>query len=539
MEKLKKDLQSFGKTLLFPISILSFMAIFLGLSAALQNPVIIGFLPFLGGEGIQGFLGFIRRLAGIPFAQLPLLFAMAIPLGIVKRDKEVAVYSSVVGYIAMLVGMSYLLGVQGYTPTTTAVNYLIKNEGYTAVEATLYNSQFTNVLGVFVYNMNVIGGMIAGLCAIAIHNRYRQIELHPSLTFYSGKRFVPIVCALIMPFIGMALVYVWPYINSLIMTLGTGIAKLNIAGAFLYGFLEKAINPTGLHHILNQAFRFTALGGVETVAGHTQVGALNIYFSQLENHVPFSAKATQYLAQGRILHMVFGMPAVVFALYKCALPAQREKLLKYFIPGLTAVVLTGITEPIEFTYIFISPVLWIANAILAGLSTLIPAILGVKIGNIQGGIIDWFVFGTLQGLDTKWYIFLIVGPLFFLLYYFTYVFIIKKFNILTLGRSQDDFKDSDDEAEKSESSNGAGKVDNLAETMIEGLGGLDNIVEVDNCISRLRIELKDSSKVNQDLIKKSKPNGVIIPDAHNIHIVYGGRVIKMRNMLDDYIFSKK
>ncbi|MGL4673110.1 PTS transporter subunit EIIC [Cetobacterium sp.] len=535
MEKLKKDLQSFGKTLLFPISILSFMAIFLGLSAALQNPVIIKILPFLNGKGIQSFLGFIRKLAGIPFAQLPLLFAMAIPLGIVKRDKEVAVYSSVVGYIAMLVGMNYLLQVQGYTATTTSVDHLITSGRYTSIEATLFSSQYTNVLGVFVYNMNVIGGMIAGLFSIFIHNKFRQIELHPSLTFYSGKRFVPIACALIMPFIGMSLVYIWPYINSLITSLGTGIAKLNIAGAFLYGFLEKAINPTGLHHILNQAFRFTALGGVETVADQTQVGALNIYFSQLENHMPFSAKSTQYLAQGRILHMVFGMPAAVFALYKCALPSQRKKLLKYFIPGLTAVVLTGITEPIEFTYIFISPILWIANAILAGLSTLIPAMLGVKIGNIQGGFIDWFVFGALQGIDTKWYLFLIIGPLFFGLYYFTYLFIIKKFNVLTLGRNEEDFKDSDEDVEISR----AETTDSLTEMIIEGLGGLNNIVEVDNCISRLRIELKDSSKVNQDLIKKSKPNGIIIPDTHNIHIVYGGRVIKMRNMLDDFIFAKK
>lgn len=540
MQEFKKNLQSFGKTLLFPISILSFMAIFLGLSAALQNPNIVKFIPFLQGEGIQNFLGFIRKLAGIPFGQLPLLFAMAIPLGMVKRDKEVAVYSAVVGYVALLVGMNYLLGLQGYNSTTTSIQYLVEKKGMSQIEATLHNSLYTNVLGIFVYNMNVIGGIIAGIFGVVLHNKFRQVELHPSLTFYSGKRFVPIITALVMPFVGMALVFVWPIINNAIMALGGIISNLEIIGVFLYGFLEKAINPTGLHHILNQAFRFTALGGMETVAGNTQVGALNIYFAQLENHLPFSTHATQYLAQGKILHMVFGMPAAVYAIYKCALPKYKEKVAKYFIPGVTAVILTGITEPIEFTYIFISPILWFVNSILAGLAFMIPAMFKAAIGNIQGGIIDWFVFGTLQGSSTKWYIFLILGPIFFISYYFIYSFIIRKFNVMTIGRSESDFEEKEDETStETKISENSSPENSIAEDVVLGLGGIENIIDVDNCISRLRIEIKDKNKVNQDLIKKSKPNGIIIPDDHNVHIVYGGRVTKMRNLVDDYIFARK
>ncbi len=542
MEKLKKDLQSFGKTLLLPISIISFMAIFLGLAAALQNPNITKFLPFLEGKGTQLFLGYIRKLAAIPFGQLPLLFVMAIPLGIVKRDKEVAVYSAVAGYISMLVGMNWLLGVQGITPGTTSVAYYV-SQGMDSTAAVLENAQYTNVLGIFVYNMNVIGGMIAGLCGVALHNRFRQTELHPSLTFYSGKRFVPIITVLVMPLVGMILVFLWPLINTAIMSLGSVIYNLKTAGSFLYGFTEKAINPTGLHHILNQAFRFTALGGVQDVAGQTQVGALNVYFAELENGLPFTKSATQYLAQGKILHMVFGMPAAVFAMYKCALPENRKKVMRYFIPGVTAVILTGITEPIEFTFIFISPLLWFANAVLAGLAFLVPAILGVTIGNVQGGIIDWFVFGTLQGMSTKWYIYLIAGPIFFGLYYVVYSFIITKFNVMTIGKSNKDFDEAEEEVETKKAeglaSKGTTENDKIAEELVEGLGGLSNIVDVDNCISRLRIELKDSSLVNEALIKKSKPNGIIIPDPKNIHIVYGGKVTKMRNILDDYIFSKR
>lgn len=536
MENFKKNLQSFGKTLLFPISILSFMAIFLGLSAALQNPNITKFLPFLNNSWIQTSLGFVRRLAGLPFGYLPLLFAMAIPLGMVKRDREVAVYSSVVGYIAMLIGMTYILGLQGVTPSTTSIKYLMENMGMDQTQATLHSSSYANVLGIFVYNMNVVGGIVAGLLGVLIHNRFRQTELHPSLTFYSGKRFVPIITALIMPFVGMALVFIWPVINNIIISLGSVISNLQIFGVFLYGFIEKLINPTGLHHILNQAFRFTALGGVETVADKVQVGALNIYLAELENHLPFTRQATTYLAQGKILHMVFGMPAVVFAIYKSAIPENRSKVLKYFIPGLTAVVLTGITEPIEFTYIFISPMLWFVNSILAGLAFVIPAMLGVAIGNIQGGIIDWLVFGVLQGISTKWYIYLLAGPMFFGLYYGVYSFIINKFGVMTIGRSSSDFDETEEESIAVKNLAGNDLV--LAEELVKGLGGIENIVDVDNCISRLRIEIRFIDKVDKALIEKSKPNGIVIPDDHNVQIVYGGRVTKMRNLVDDYIFNQ-
>lgn len=537
MEKFKNNLQNFGKTLLFPISILSFMAIFLGLSAALQNPNIMKFLPFLHNDGLQKFLGFIRKLAGLPFGYLPLLFAMAIPLGMVKRDKEIAVYSTVVGYIAMLIGMTYILELKGITANTTSIKYLMEHTGMDQTQATLTNSSYSSVLGIFVYNMNVVGGIIAGVLGVLIHKKFRQTELHPSLTFYSGKRFVPIATALIMPFVGMSLVFIWPIINSFIVSLGGVISNLQIFGLFLYGFIEKLINPTGLHHILNQAFRFTALGGVENVAGKVQVGALNIYLSQLENHLPFSGNATAYLAQGKILHMVFGMPGAVFAIYKCALPENRAKVLKYFIPGLTAVVLTGITEPIEFTYIFISPILWFVNSILAGLAFVIPSILGAAIGNIQGGIIDWFVFGVLQGTSTKWYIFLYTGPIFFGVYYFAYSFIIKKWNVMTVGRSTSDFTDSTEEETTTKELKNEDFI--IAENIVLGLGGVENILEVDNCISRLRIEVKSVDLVNKDLLLKSKPSGIVFPDNHNVQIVYGGRVTKMRNLVDDYLFNKK
>jgi len=510
------------------------MAIFLGLAAALQNKNIIGSIPFLANQTVQTVLGLIRRIAGLPFGQLPLLFAMSIPLGMVKRDKGVSVYAGAVGYIAMLMGMSYVLQMQGFTGATTSVDYLMKTGGLSQVDATLRNSLFTNVLGIFVYNTNVIGGIIAGLMGVYLHNRFRETELHPSLTFYSGKRFVPIVTALVMVVVGIALTFVWPIVNTAIISMGKLISESGMFGVFLYGFTEKVINPTGLHHILNQTFRFTALGGVETVNGESLVGALQIYLYQLDNQLPFSPAATQFLAQGKILHMVFGMPAAVMAIYHSALPEKRDRVLKFFIAGVTAVILTGITEPIEFTFIFISPILWLVNAIFAGLAFLVPAIFGAAIGNIQGGIIDWFVFGVLQGAQTKWYLYLIVGPIFFAMYYFTYRFIITKFNVMTIGRKDTDFTEEEETGVATSISEQDKKT---AEYIIEGLGGLDNITDIDNCITRLRVEVIDTNKINEDLIKKTNPNGIIRPDKSTIHIVYGGRITKIRNIVDNYVFD--
>lgn len=527
---MNKKLQSFGKTLLFPISLLSFMAIFLGISSAFQNNNVIAILPFLGNDIIQNTLALINKVAGIPFTYLPLLFSMSIAFGMVKKDKEVATYSAAVGYVAMLVAMSFVLSLQGITADTTTVEALTA-AGNSDVQATVMNSLYTTTLGIFGYNMNVVGGIVAGLITVALHSRYRQKELPEALSFYSGKRFVPIITVLSMTIVGVLLVFVWPLVNNLIIAAGSGIASLSVFSAFAYGALEKLINPTGLHHILNQAFRFTALGGMETVDGQNVVGALNIYLAQLENGLPFSSDATMYLAQGRILHMVFGMPAVVLAMYHTALPEKRKKLMKFFIPGLVAVMLTGITEPIEFTFIFISPVLYILNVFLMGISQLIPAVLHVTIGNIQGGLIDWFVFGVLQGMNTKWYIYLWWGPIMFMVYYFSFKFTILKLDIPTLGRSIEDFTD----VEEYEGINQAFEDQEIAKLIIDGLGGIENIVEVDNCISRLRVEIKDNKLINQDLIKKTNPNGIIEPDKNNIHIVYGGRITKMRNVVDDYM----
>lgn len=537
-ENFGEDVQKFGKSLLFPISLLSFMAIFLGLSAALQNKEVIRVLPFLSIDVIQNILTLIRKLAGLPFGYLPLLFVMAIPMGMVKKDKDVAIYATVVTYIAFLLTQTVLLGFSGITADTTSIKALVAS-GLSDVDAALQSARYTSFLGVFTYNTNVIGAIFCAMFAIAIHNRFRQTELHPSLSFYSGKKFVPIISSLLMIPATAIFILLWPMLDRTIIFFGSQISKLGVSGYFVYGFLEKLINPTGLHHILNQVFRFTALGGVEEINGTITIGALNIYLAQLAAGLPFSPNATGYLAGGKILQMVFGLPAAVLAIMHVAKKANHKKVLNYYFAGISAVILTGITEPIEFTFIFISPLLWIANAILSGLCFLVPAILKVTIGNIQGGIIDWFVFGALQGMQTKWYLYFILGPIFSLLYYFTFKFIILHTNVPTIGRNDSDFSDSDEETTT------ASKVDLkeeekiLGSMLVEGLGGKANITDVDNCISRLRLQVADGSLVNEEKLKETKPNGIIRPTTTTVHIVFGGRVTKMRNILDNYLDSLK
>lgn len=529
---MNEKMQEFGKSLLLPISLMSFMAIFMGLSSALRSESIIELFPFLGNAAVNNFLLYVNELTEIAFTFLPLLFAMSIPLGMIKKDKEIAVYSSVIGYIAMLLSMQYVLQFMGIAPSTMSADVLTQS-GLSAADATTEAVTYTTFLGLFGYNMNVIGGMIAGLTTVFIHNKFRQIDLPAWLALYSGKRFVPIVNVFVLAILGVALVVVWPYFNAVIIALGGIIALLGDFGAFLYGALEKAINPTGLHHIWNLAFRFTALGGTAVVDGETYVGALNIYLAQLNAGVPISPEATQYLAGGKILSMVFGLPAAVAAMISVALPHKRKKVLQFFIPALIACILTGVAEPIEFTFIFISPILYIFNCFMAGMSFFIAALIDVTIGNVQGGIIDWIVFGVLQGTDTKWYIFLIAGPLFAGFYFIVFRMLILKLNIPTLGRLETHFED--DEVESIEENNLDKKNLEIAELVVDGLGGRENIVNVDNCVSRLRIEVKDGSKVDKDKLNKTRPNGIIQPSDNSVQIVYGGKVIEMRNIVDDYL----
>ena len=454
---------------------------------------------------VNDFVSLINSLAGGLFGLLPILFCMSIAQGMSKEDKEVATFASIIGYILFHVTIRFFLGLNNITPETTSIEYLMA-QGMDLLKATQTNAAYDTTMGIFTYRMSIFGGIVVGLWTSMIHNKFHTTQLPTAFSFFSGKRFVPIMMVVTIPFLAIAMYFIWPLFNMLINGFGSLLAAAGAFGRFIYAFLERLLFPTGLHHILNQMIRFTP------------IGALNIFNATIKPATPdmdIMRQATRFLTQGTHPFMVFGLPAACFAMYKTALPQNREKVKGVLLAaGLTSF-FTGITEPIEFSFFFISPLLWVFHAFMAGLSFLINTLLGVCIGNAGGGLIDLMLFGVLRGMETKWVINVIIGLIYAVIYFFVFRWAIVKFNIKTPGR--EDETDAVDDSEE---------VTELGTAIMDALGGKDNIVEIDNCISRLRLVLKDSSKVDEKLLKKTGSLGLIKVSDTQVQVVYGAKVEK-------------
>ncbi|WP_230460203.1 PTS transporter subunit EIIC [Sansalvadorimonas verongulae] len=512
---------------MMPISVIAAAGIFLGLAAAMQNPAIMG-EAFVGLKSLQLVLGFIRNVAGSLFGNLPLFFAIAAAIGMAKDEKPTAAFAAVIGFISMHVGINYSLIAQGLTPETTSVAYLVA-QGMDETAARMYSAEFGYTLGIFTYHMSVLGGVIAGLTTVYLHNRFHKIVLPTAINFFGGRRFVPIITVVVLPIIGVLLSMIWPAIGAAIVKVGQLIGEAGVMGTWLYAFAERLLIPTGLHHILNETVRFTPIGGVTTIDGESVVGALNIFNSALTHpgQVADSVvrEATRFLAQGKIPTMMFSMPAAALAMYHCARPEHKERVKALMIAGALASFVTGITEPLEFSFIFVSPILFVFHAIMSGLSFALMQVFGVMIGNVQGGVIDLLVFGVLGGSATAWWYPVIVGLIFAPIYYFTFRFVINYLKVQTPGREVD----TDTETSESLISSAHGKKEGVTAQIIEGLGGHQNIQLVDCCFTRLRVKLKDMSLVNDSVLKTTGANGIIKPDEQNIQVVYGPQVEKIAN----------
>lgn len=232
----------------------------------------------------------------------------------------------------------------------------------------MYAAQFTPTLGIFSYNMSVLGGVIAGLVTVAVHNRFYTVVLQTAISFFGGRRFVPIVTVVVLPLVGLGLSLIWPAIGHGIAWVGQLIGKSGALGMWLYGFCERLLIPTGLHHILHETVRFTPIGGMVTADNQTLVGALTIFNTSLTHPGLLSddviRHATRFLAQGKIPTMMFGLPGAALAMYHCARPEHKERVKALMLAGGLASFTTGITEPLEFCFIFVSPVLFIFHAVL-------------------------------------------------------------------------------------------------------------------------------------------------------------------------------
>ncbi|MGX7163843.1 PTS transporter subunit EIIC [Enterococcus massiliensis] len=514
---MKEYLQKLGKSLMMPISIIAAAGIFLGLASVLQNPAIVG-ETFTSMSAVQNVIGFIRAIVGALFGNLPILFAASVAIGLAKGEKTTAAFSAIIGFILFHITISYFLNLNEINATTMSVDALVAG-GSSTLEATRTASLYETVLGVFTYRMNVFGGVVVGILVAAVHNRFYKTELPMAISYFGGKRLVPIMTTVTVPILGILMYYVWPILGQGIEGIGNIIAESGSFGVFLFGFIERLLVPTGLHHILNQLVRFTPIGGVAMLDGEQIVGALNIFNRLLTESNPDMSvmrEATRFLAQGKIPFMVFGLPAACFAMFQTARPGEKKRVKALLLAAAIASFTTGITEPIEFSFIFVSPILFIFHALMSGLSFMLMSLLGVSIGNVQGGAIDLIVFGALRGTSTNWFFAVLIGIFYAAAYYFVFRYVILKRNVKTPGR----------ELETDEVSTPAKVADpsELGSIIVNALGGRENIQSIDNCFTRLRLVLVDTNKIDEAILKTTGAVGVMKLDDKNVQVVYGPQV---------------
>lgn len=514
----KGYLQKLGKSLMMPISIIAAAGIFLGLASVLQNPAIVG-ENFVNLLAVQNSIGFIKAIVAALFGNLPILFAISVTIGLAKKEKANAAFSAVIGFLLMHVTISYFLNLRGINVTTASIEAL-QEAGKSVVQATKQASLYESVLGIFTYRMNVFGGVVSGILTAWVHNRFYKTELPVFISFFGGKRLVPIMTTIFSPILGAFLFFIWPFLGAGIENIGNVIANAGLFGTFLFGSLERLLVPTGLHHILNQLVRFTPIGGVATIDGEQFVGALNIFNEQLALATPdmdIMRSATKFLSQGKIPFMVFGLPAAALAMYHTAAPENKTKVKGFLFAAALATFMTGITEPLEFSFIFLSPILFVFHALMAGFSFMFTNLLGVSIGNVQGGFIDLGVFGILRGVETRWFFEVLLGAIYAPAYYFVFKKVILWKNLKTPGRELE--LDARDVGEVKVS-----QSNNLGQAIVAALGGGGNIEAIDNCFTRLRMVLKDSEKIDEAALKTTGAAGVIKLDKSNVQVVYGPQV---------------
>ena len=514
---MRTKIQKFGKTLMGPLSIIVASGLLLGIVSILQNPSIVG-SGFANSSTIQVFVKGINDIVGMMFGLLPILFAISVAIGLAKEDKEIAGFSVVIGFFIFHVTIRYILKMNGITADNTTVEYLLEH-GKEQIAAFETANAYEVMYGIFTYRMGIFSGILIGAWTAMIHNKFHTQKLPIAFSFFAGNRFVPIMIVATVPFVAIAAYFIWPFFAMAINGLGSLIGNSGNFGLFLYGFSERLLIPTGLHHILNQLIRFTPIGGTAVVDGETISGALSIFNAALASptrDIETLRYATRFLTQGSHPFMVFGLPAACYAMYKTAFLENKPKVKGMLFAAAITSFVTGITEPIEFAFIFISPVLWIFHAFMSGLSFMLMSVMHVAVGNAGGGMIDLAIFGIAQGLYTRWYIVVIVGLGYAVAYYYFFKYIILKMNVKTPGR------EDTGEEEMEEAATVA--PNELGTVILTAIGGKENIDEIDNCISRLRLILKDTELVNEQLVKQTGSMGILKIDKNNMQIIYGGRV---------------
>ena len=512
-------LQRVGRSFMLPIALLPIAGLLLGIGSSFTNATTLATYHLTGiiheGNFLYTLLDVMSQTGNAVFANLALLFAMGVAIGMAKKEKEVAALAGAISYIIM----------------NTAISALINAKG--GVEAMAVNST-TSVLGITTLQMGVFGGILVGLGVAALHNRFYNIELPQVVAFFGGTRFVPIICSVTYLIVGVVMFYVWPIIQLGIAQLGQLVLASGYVGTWIYGIIERALIPFGLHHVFYMPFWQTEMGGSMMIDGTLVQGAQNIFFAELasKSTTVFSVSATRFMS-GKFPFMIFGLPAAAFAMYQAARPEKKKVVGSILISAGITSLLTGITEPIEFTFLFVAPVMYAVHCVLAGLSFMLMHIFNVGVGmTFSGGLIDLTLFGVLQGnAKTHWIWVVVVGVVYAAVYYFVFYTMITKLNLKTPGREADDeetklYTRKDVNARKEASQTSA--------LILEGLGGKKNLSDLDCCATRLRVTVVDPTLVRDDVLKASGAAGVI-HKGNGIQVIYGPRVANVKSNLELFL----
>ncbi len=536
-DKIFGVLQRVGRSFMLPIAILPVAGLLLGIGSSLTNATTIetyGLEGILGdGTLLNALLTIMSQAGNVIFDNLPLIFAVGVAIGMAKKEKEVAALAAMISFFVMHTTISAVLQVQGQ----------ILEDG--SIASSVLPGTIAEVCGIPTLQMGVFGGIIVGLGVAALHNRFYKIKLPNALSFFGGSRFVPIISTVVYLLVGIAMYFVWPVVQNGIYALGGLVTGTGYVGTLIFGIIKRALIPFGLHHVFYLPFWQTAVGGTMEVAGQLVQGGQNIFFAQLADPstVHFSADATRYFS-GEFIFMIFGLPGAALAMYRCAKPEKKKQAGGLLLSAALTCMLTGITEPLEFSFLFVAPILFVVQVILAGAAYMIAHILNIAVGlTFSGGFIDLFIFGILQGNDkTDWIRIIPVGIIYFILYFVIFSFLIKKLDLKTPGREDTEetklYTKADYKARQEGGSQNSGKAlspeDEKSMLITRGLGGKKNISDVDCCATRLRCTVVDPDKVKDAVLKQTGPSG-IIKKGQGIQIIYGPSVSVIKSNLEEYL----
>lgn len=502
-------LQRIGQSFMLPIALLPIAGIFLGIGSSLTNTNMLAayHLKGLMGPGTAPYILFslLNSAGSIIFDNLPILFAVGVAIGMARSEKATAALSSIVAFFVM----------------HSTIGSLIT---YTGRSHSFLTGATTEIVGITSLQMGVFGGIIVGLGVAALHNRFYKIELPKVFSFFGGTHFIPIISAITYVGIGILMFYIWPPIQILINDAGKLVLMSGYGGTFVYGLLERALIPFGLHHVFYMPFWQTAVGGRELVNGQLIEGAQNIFFAELASPDTshFSVAATRFMS-GKFPLMMFGLPGAALAMYTCARPENKKAVGSLLLSAAISSAVTGITEPLEFAFLFVAPPLYVIHCAFAGLSYMLMHMLNVGIGmTFSGGFLDFFLFGILQGnTKTSWLHVIPVGILYFIVYFIVFRVMILKFNYQTPGHEKDNAAP-------------VNNADNKSQQILDGLGGLENISDLSCCATRLRVTLHRPSKLNKEKLLATGA-AAVVANGDGVQVVYGPEVTVIHARLQDYI----